>query len=51
MGYDYEDAWNELKGIFHASKPNEETEAPLGEKAKEWMRNKMSDMEKEISNV
>lgn len=40
MGYDHEDAWNELKGIFHASKSNEETEAPLSEWTKEWIRNK-----------
>ena len=48
MGYDYEDAWNELKDIFHELKSNEENATPLDSRTKEWLRNKMSDIEQNI---
>ena len=51
MGYDFEDAWNELKGVFRELKPNEESEAPLGNNARKWIRDKMADIEQNISKV
>jgi len=50
MGYDYEDAWNDLKALFRESKPGEETQVPLSEKDKAWVRKKMADIEKDITN-
>jgi hypothetical protein len=49
MGYDFEDAWNELKEIFHELKPNEESEIPVSPNSRKWVRDKMSELEKTIS--
>jgi len=50
MGYGYEDAWYELKALFRESKVGEETQVPLSEKDKAWIRNKMLDLEKKITS-
>ena len=49
MGYDYEDIWNELKGIFQELKPNEESEIPFGNKSREWIRDKMTELERSVT--
>ena len=49
MGYDYEDAWNELKNIFRELEPNEESEIPMSNNTRKWVRDKMSELEKSIT--
>ena len=49
MGYDYEDAWNDLKAMSQELMPYEESKTPFGNQARKWVRNKMLDIEKNIT--
>ena len=49
MGYDYEDAWDELFALFKELPPNTESEIPFNNRAREWIRIKMIDIEKNIT--
>jgi len=48
MGYDYEDAWNELFALFKKLKRNEESQVPFSDGSREWIRKKMKEIEKNI---
>jgi len=49
MGYDYKDAWNDLFALFKILKPNEEIQVPFSDGSRGWIRNKMLDIEKNIT--
>jgi len=49
MGYDYEDAWNELFELFKELPPNTESEMPFNNNSRKWIRDKMSDIKKNIT--
>ncbi len=55
MGYDYEDAWNDLKDIFSdstRSRKNSKIQIAwhLDEKTRKWIRDKMEELEKNITS-
>jgi len=49
MGYDYEDAWNELFELFKELPPNKESKMPFNNNSRKWIRDKMLDIEKNIT--
>ena len=49
MGYDYEDAWNELFELFKKLPSNTESEMPFNNNSRKWIRDKMSDIKKNIT--
>lgn len=49
MGYDYEDAWDELYTLFEELPLNTESEIPFDDKGRRWILEKMSEIEKKIT--
>jgi len=49
MGYDYGDAWIELFELFKDLPPNTESEMPFNNNSRKWIRDKMLDIERNLT--